>query len=79
MGFRCRRPRQIDKAFYRPIAQIPPHSLVFGVNLVSTWMGGHIDTEQAQAFERAVDGLRVLRLDRVNLNLQPVNGCLVDR
>ena len=55
-----------------------PDRLVFGLDLLPGRVCRDVDAEQAQARERAVDGLRVFRLHDMELDLEMIDGRLVD-
>jgi hypothetical protein len=55
-----------------------PNRLVFGLNLLPARMGGEVNAEPAQAGKPALDSLRVFALHDLQLDLQVVNGRLLD-
>ena len=78
LQFRIGHQRQIDQALDRAPIEGLPDRLVFGLDLLPGRVRRQVDAEQAQARERAVDGLRVFRLHDMELDLQAVDGRLVD-
>ena len=70
--------RQIDQVLDRALIEGLPDRLVFGLGLLPGRVRREVNAEQAQAREHAVDGLRVLRLQDMESDLQVVDGRLVD-
>jgi hypothetical protein len=76
--FRIGHQRQIDQALDRAAIEGLPDRFVFDLDLIPGRMFRDVNAEQAQARQRASHGLRVLRLDGVEQDLQMVDGGLVD-
>ena len=68
--FRIGHQRQIDQTLDRAPAEGLPHRLVFGPDLLEGRVCRQVNAEQAQARERAVDGLRVLARQYMQIDLQ---------
>ena len=78
LQFRIGHQRQIDQALDRAPIEGLPDRLVFGLDLLPGRVCRQVNAEQAQARERAVDGLRVFPLHDMELDLQAVGGRDVD-
>jgi hypothetical protein len=60
------------------LLQIAPDHLVFGLDLLPARMDGEVDAEEAQALESVVDGLGILPLHDMQLDLEMSGRRLVD-
>ncbi len=78
LEFRIGHHRQIDQALDRAPIQGLPDRLVFGLDLLLGRVCRQVNSEQAQARERAGHSLLVFRLHDMGLDLQAVDGRLVD-
>ncbi len=78
LQFRICHQRQINQALDRAPVEGLPDRLVFGQDLLLGRARRKVNAEQAQARECAVHSLRVLRLRDVELDLQVVDGRLID-
>ncbi len=78
LQFRIGHQRQINQALDRAPIEGLPDRLVFGLDLLLGRVRRKVNAEQAQAGECAVHSLRVLRLRDVELDLQVVDGHLID-
>ena len=78
LQFRIGHQRQIDQALDRAPTESLPDRLVFGLDLLLGRMRGHVDAKPAQARERGGHSLLVFRLHDMELDLQMIDGGLVD-
>ena len=70
--------RQIDQALDRAPTESLPDRFVFGLDLLLGGMRRHVDAQPAQAGERGVHSVLDFRLHDMELDLQMVDGGLVD-
>ena len=78
LQFRIGHQRQVDQILNRAPIEIPPERFVFGLGLFPGRVCRDVDAEQAQARERAVNGLRVLPLHDLQVDFEMINGRLID-
>src|SRR5277367_6633302 len=78
LQFRIGHQREVDQALDRASIEGLPDRLVFGLDLIPSWVCGDVDAELAQAGECAVDSLLDFRLHDVQLDLKVINSRAID-
>ena len=76
--FRIGHQRQLDQALDRALIEEVPDRLVFGLDLLQGRVRGQVNAESAETRECTVDGLRVLTLHFMQIDIEAGGFSVLD-